>query len=135
VTEFSDAMLSSAQDHFDEAEQHLATLASLVQDYAIPRGEAGCLIGFAKVALDQGDYARASRLLGSVNSSVGPEGKPVLSTMDAVIYFQCTELLRDALDPDTARVTQAEGAALSLKEALEAELIRCGTTAVANPAD
>jgi predicted ATPase/class 3 adenylate cyclase len=134
LDELSEAVLAATQGKFDEAEQHLATMASVMRDFAIPRGEATCIIGFAKVALDRGDYARASRLLAAVNSSVGPEGRFV-THVDAFVYIHCTGVLRDVLDPETAHTTEAEGAALSLKETLDAELMRAGTTALANPAD
>jgi predicted ATPase len=124
--EFSDALLASGQSHFDEAEQHLATMTVVVREFAIPRGEADCLIGFAKVALDQGDYVRASRLLAAVDSSVGPGKRSFRTAMDALVYDLCTRDLREVLDPQAALTLHAEGAALSLKEALDAELIRCG---------
>jgi hypothetical protein len=124
--EFSEAVLASAQGQFDAAERHLATVTSIVQDHAIPFGEAGCLIGFAKVALDSGDYARSSRLLATVKSSVGPGARPRGSLLDALVYAHCTAVLQGALDPESARTTEAEGAALSLKEALDAELSRSG---------
>jgi predicted ATPase len=135
--ELSQAVLASAQGQFDDAEQHLATLTSLVRDFAVPRGEVACLIGFAKVALDRGDYARASRLLAAVNTSVGPEDRPLAygALLDRLVYVHCAEALREVLDPETARTTQAEGAALSLKDALDAELARSGTTAMAKPVD
>jgi hypothetical protein len=131
----SDAVLASALGHVDEAEQHLATAASIARDHAMPRGEAGCLVGFARVALDRGDYARASRLLAAVKASGGPEHWPFRSNFDALVYFRCVEALREVLDSDTARTTQAEGSALSPKDALDAELIRTGTTAMAKEAD
>jgi hypothetical protein len=133
--EFSDALLASAQGQFDEAEQHVVAMSVLVRDFAIPRGEADCLIGFAKVAVDRGDYVRASRLLTAVDASVGPGKRPFRTALDALIYDQCTGVLRHVLDSDTARVTQAEGAALSLKEALDAELMRSAPTATANSAE
>ena len=133
--ELSDALLASARGQFDEAEQHLAAAASLVRDHAMPRGEAGCVVGFAKVALDCGDYARASRLLATVNASGGPEHWPFRSQLDALVYVHCTEALREVLDSDVARTTQAEGGALSPKEALDAELIRSGATAMAERLD
>jgi hypothetical protein len=142
LNELSGAVLASAQGQFDEAQQHLATLTSIVRDHAIPRGEGACLIGFAKVALDRGDYARASRLQAAVSSSAGAGGRPLDSRwpgcgslLDALIYARCSEVLRDVLDPETARTTQAEGSALSLRQALDAELIRGGAAAMARPAD
>jgi hypothetical protein len=135
VDELSRAVLASAQGHFDEAEQHLATLTSVGRDFAIPRGEVACLIGFSKVAVDRGDYPRASRLLAAIRSNVGQEDRRFRTNFEVLVYVHCTGVLRDVLDPETARTTQAEGAALTLKEALEAELIRTGATAGANPTD
>jgi hypothetical protein len=73
--------------------------------------------------------------LAAVDASVGPKDRPFHFATDALIYAHCTALLRGVLDPEIACTTQAEGAALSLKEALDAELIRSGTTAMSNPAD
>jgi predicted ATPase/class 3 adenylate cyclase len=126
IAELSDVVLASALGQFREAEQHLVTMSALLRDFAIPRGEASCLIGFAKVALDRRDYARASRLLAIVDSGVGPEKGPFLTALDALLYVRSTGVLREVLDPEIARSTQAEGAALSLKEALDAELNRSG---------
>jgi hypothetical protein len=128
-------MIASAEGQFDEAVQHLAVLTSVVRDFAMPRGEAACLVGFAKVALDRADYARASRLLGIIDSAAGSGHRPFFSNFDALVYFHCTGVLREVLDPETTRTTQAEGAALSVKEALDAELNRIGTTGAAKPPD
>jgi hypothetical protein len=135
LDELSEALLASALGQFDKAERHLATMASVVRDFAIPGGELPCLIGFAKVALDRGDYARASRLLAAVNSSVRSGDRPFRTHVAALVYDHCTEILRDVLDPESARITQAEGAALSVKEALDCELTRFGAIATAKPAD
>jgi predicted ATPase/DNA-binding CsgD family transcriptional regulator len=134
---FSGAVLASAQGQFDEAEQLLVTLTTAVRDFAAHRPEESSLIGFAKVALDRGDYARASRLLASVNASVGPEDEalPFGTPLVLLVYVHCTEVLQRVLDPETARITQAEGSALSVKEALDPELARSSTTATANPPD
>ena len=133
--ELSQAVLASVLKQFDEAEHHLATLASVVRDQAMPRGEAGCLVGFAKVALDRGDDARASRLLAAVNASFRAGDTPFGSALDALVYVHCARVLGDVPDPYTARTTQPEGAVLSLKEALDSELLRSGMTAMANPAN
>ena len=148
VDEFYWAVLASAQAQFNEAEQHLATAASAVRNFAIPDGEVTCLIGFAKVALDRGDYPRTARLLATVNSGVSQEdrsfgsdgglhlaGPGATTSFNALVYVQCTRVLREVLDQESLRTTQAEGAALSLKEALDAELIRSATMTEANPAD
>jgi hypothetical protein len=135
VHELSEVLLASAQRHFEEAERHLSMLTSLVRDFAIPHREAACLTGFAKVALDRGGYARASRLLAAVKASVGPRDIPFRTNFDALVYNQCAGVLQDVLHPETARTTQAEGAALSVKDALDAELRRSGATATSNPTD
>jgi hypothetical protein len=132
--ELSQAVLASALGQFDEAEQHLATLASVVRDHAMRRGEAGCLVGFAKVAFDRGDHARASRLLAAVSSSAEPGNTPFRSAFDALVYIHCARVLGDVPDP-YARTTQTEGSAVSPKEALDAELIRSSTTVTAKPAN
>jgi hypothetical protein len=134
VTEFSKAVLASAQGEFDQAEQHLATFASLVRAHAVAPAEAGCLIGFAKIAVDRGDFVRASSLLAAVDSSISREDRPVGFGLEDLVYVHCTRVLRDLLDHETARTTQAEGAALSLKDALDAELVRSGTPAITDPA-
>jgi hypothetical protein len=134
VDELSRAVLASAQGHFDEAEQHLATLTSIGRDFAIPRGEVACLIGFSKLALDRGDYPRASRLLAAIRSNVGQEDRRFRTNFEVLVYVHCAGVLQDVLDPKTARTTQVEGAALSLKEALDAELLQSGTTTTADAA-
>jgi hypothetical protein len=133
VDELSQAVLASTLGQFVEAEQHLITLASVVRDHAMPRGEAACLVGFAKVAFDRGDYARASRLLAAVSSSAGPGNTPFRSAFDALVYVHCARVLGDVPDPYVQTI-QAEGAALSLKETLDDELMRSVATAAANPA-
>jgi predicted ATPase len=135
LDELSEAVLASALGQFDQAEQHLATMASLVRDFAIPRGEVTCLVGIAKVALDRHDYTRASRLLAAVDSTFQAGGLPFRTLVDALVYTHCIGVLRDVLDPEIVRTAQAEGAALSVKEALDAEFNRSGTTASARPAD
>jgi hypothetical protein len=135
ISELVETVLASAQGRFDEAEQHLATAASVVRDFAVPRGEAGCLVGFAKVAIDRGEYVRAARLLAVVKANVVSQGRPFQHPLPALVYDLCIEALKNILDPEIARTTQAEGAALSLKEALDAELLRSAMTATANPSD
>jgi predicted ATPase len=129
LDELSEAVLASALGQFDEAEQHLATMASVVRDFAIPRGEVTCLVGYAKVALDRHDYARASRLLTAVDSSFRAGNIRFRTLVDALVYTHCVRVLRDVLDPETMRTAQSEGRALLLKDALDDELIRSGATA------
>jgi predicted ATPase/DNA-binding CsgD family transcriptional regulator len=128
TAELCEATLASTQGQFEEAEQHLSTAVSVVRDFAVFGGEASCLLAFAKFALDRGDYAGASRLLASVKASAGPKDRPFDGPIEALAYNHCTGALQGVLDPETARTTQAEGAALSLKEALDAELSRNTTT-------
>jgi hypothetical protein len=131
TAEFSEVVLASAQGKFDEAEQHLAKADSIARDFALAGAE-HCLLGFAKVAIDRGDYVRASRLVAAVKASGWPQGRGFpASFVEALINDHCNEVLREVLDPESARSAQAEGAALSLKEALDAELIR-GRTATAS---
>jgi hypothetical protein len=133
--ELFQSTLASALGDLDDAEQHLATAVSVVRDFVVPRMEGACLIAFAKVALDPGDYARASRLLATAESSVRPEHRPFQQPPEILVYDHCIGVLRQILDPESLRTTQAEGVALTLKEALDAELSRTGTTTVANSAD
>ena len=117
---------------FDEAEQHLVILTSVVRDFAIPNGEAGCRIGFAKVALDRGDPPRrALGLLAAVKASVDPEDHPFRSTFDALVYAHSARILRNVLDPDSADPSQADRSASSLKESLDDELSRRRTSTAA----
>jgi hypothetical protein len=134
TAELFESTLASALGEFDEAEQHVATAVSVVRDFAVPRMEGACLIAFAKVALDRGDYARASRLLATAESSVRPEDKPFQAPPEILVADHCIGVLRGVLDAETARITQAEGRALSVKQALDGELIRSGATAEATPA-
>jgi predicted ATPase/class 3 adenylate cyclase len=133
--ELSEAVLASASGRFDEAERHLVILSTVVRDFAIPNGEAACLIGFAKLALDRGDLARALRLLDAVKTSAGPEDHPFRSTFDALVYAHCAGVLQKVTDPERAGTSPAGERALSLKEALEAELSRSRTSDLRNPAD
>jgi predicted ATPase/class 3 adenylate cyclase len=133
--ELFESSLASALGEFDEADQHLVNAVAIVRDFAVPRMDATCLIAFAQVAVDRGDYAQACRLLATAESGFRPQDKPFRSPMDALVLAHCARVLREVLDPEVARTTQAEGAALSVKEALDAELSRSGTTTAANPAD
>jgi hypothetical protein len=116
--------------------ERLVAAASFQRDLGggLPRGDATCLILFAKVAIDRGNYPRASQVLAAVNANPGPGGRPFRTTFDGLVYAHCTLVLREALDPAMTRATQAEGSVLSLKEALDAELLRVGTGAMVEPA-
>jgi hypothetical protein len=47
-----------------------------------------------------------------------------IGQMTALLYARCARVLREVLDPERARTAQAKGAAQSVKEALDVELIR-----------
>jgi hypothetical protein len=61
---------------------HLEAMVKVVREYAIPRSEASCLVGFAKLAIDSGDYERASRVLATFRSSAP---MPFRNMMDRVL--------------------------------------------------
>ncbi|HZU77428.1 MAG TPA: hypothetical protein VFA70_11730, partial [Dehalococcoidia bacterium] len=99
--------------------------ASVVRDHAVPHAEAGLLTGFAKVALDRGDHARAARLLAVVRASAGA-GRIVFRThFDWLIYAHTREVLRSVLDAGDAHTYQADAATITLAQAIDAELARC----------
>jgi hypothetical protein len=118
---FRDVLVASATGRADEARQHLDSLVLLVREHAIPLGEPACLIGFALLALDRGDYARASRLL----ATVGAGGFfPFRSHNESLLYRRCVAAASAGLDPDTRRRCRDEGADLTVTEALNNELAR-----------
>ncbi len=94
-------------------------MAKVVREYAIPRSEASCLVGFAKLAMDGGDPERASRLLATVRASAP---MPFHNMMDYVVYRRCLSALMEVLDDETIARTRLEGTSMSVHDALEAEL-------------
>jgi predicted dehydrogenase len=84
-------------------------------------------------ALGRGHHARASRFPGRHQSQPAPTGRGFPGGfLQALIYVHCAAVLREVLDPETARTARAEGSALSLKETLDAELTRIGRTTTGN---
>jgi hypothetical protein len=130
VYESAAAIVASAQGHFAEAREHAATLTDVVRDYAVPYGEATCVIVLAKVALDRGDYPQASRLLAALIASVRPGDIAYRLPFDGIVYDYTREAVHSVLDPDTARRCQAEGAAIAPSQAIDAAL-----RALAGPAN
>jgi hypothetical protein len=118
---FRDVLVASANRHPDAARQHLDALVLVVREHAIPLGEPGCLIGFAVLALERGDHARASRLLATVRAGLSV---PFRSEIEALVYRRCVATARAGLDLDTIRRCRDEGAALTVTEALNNELAR-----------
>jgi predicted ATPase/DNA-binding SARP family transcriptional activator len=117
--EFTMALIASAQGDRKAMRSHLEAMAKVVREYAIPRSEASCLVGFAKLAIDSGDYERASRVLATVRSSAP---MPFRNMMDHVLYRQCVGAVVKALDGKSAARCRLEGTAMSVHEALDAEL-------------
>jgi hypothetical protein len=115
------AVVAMGEGRTAPAAEHLRAVAAIVRDYAIPLGEASCLTGYAALAVKLGEHERASRLLASVKGSAP---FPFRSPPDALLYRQTARGLRDALDPDTAARCRAEGRAIGVSQALDAELAR-----------
>jgi hypothetical protein len=118
---FRDVLAASANGPSDAARQHLDALVLLVREHAIPLGEPACLIGFALLALDRGDHARASRLLATVRAG---GSFPFRSTIEPLVYRRCVVAASAGLDPGSMRRCRDEGAALTVTEVLNNELAR-----------
>jgi hypothetical protein len=115
------AVVAIREGRTDAAFEHLRDEVAVVREYAIPLGEPSCLTGFAALAAKAGDHETASRHLASVRAAAP---FPFRSPADAFVYRQTARAVRDALDPDTAARCRAEGAAIAVSEALDAELAR-----------
>jgi hypothetical protein len=122
VYESAAAIVASAQGHFAEALEHAATLTDVVRDYAVPYGEATCVIVLAKVGLDRGDYPQAVRLLAALTASVGPDRVLYRLPFDGIVYDYTREALHTVVDPDMVRKWQAEGAVIAPSQAIDAAL-------------
>jgi hypothetical protein len=94
----------------------------VVRDYAVPYGEATCVIVLAKVGLDQGNYPQAARLLAALTASVGATSIPYRLPFDRIVYDHTREALHRVLGADNARTCQAEGAATAPGQAIDAAL-------------
>jgi predicted ATPase len=117
--EFTRALIASAEGDRPAMRSHLDAMARVVREYAIPRSEASCLVGFAKLAVDSGEYERATRLLATVRAS---EPMPFRNMMDYVVYRQCRSAVTAVLDGQTIARCRLEGSSTSVPDALEAEL-------------
>jgi hypothetical protein len=118
---FRDVLVASASGHSDAARQHLDALVLIVREHAVPLGEPACLIGFALLALDGGDHARASRLLATVRAG---GFFPFRSHIESLVYRRCVVAASAGLDTATKRRCRDEGAALTVTNALNNELAR-----------
>jgi hypothetical protein len=124
-TRFSHAVLGMVialrEGRTQAAYERLQAVAAIVREYAIPLGETSCLVGFAALAAATEDFDRASRLLASVKAAAP---FPFRTPVEVLVYRQTARAVRYALDPDTATRCRAEGAAVAVSNALDAELSR-----------
>jgi predicted ATPase/class 3 adenylate cyclase len=120
---FLAALIASSEGQTRAMSEHLQALTTLVREFAIPLGEASCLIGFAALAIDENDVERASRLLATVRSAAR---FPFRTPLEVLVYRRCVQAVGRALDSDAARLCRAEGAATPIDDALDAELGRLG---------
>jgi hypothetical protein len=130
--EQASALVASLQGDFDLAEQHLVALTEVARDSSLPNGARSCLIGFCTLAIARGDYQRASRVLASIEATRRkhrPDRQPippVRTQLEMDMYVRCARLLRSVPDQDRLGEYREESAALSVSEALDAELAAIG---------
>jgi hypothetical protein len=119
--EFLAVVIASREARSEAMSKHLQALVTIVREYAIPLGDASCLIGFAALAVNDGDYETASRHLAAVRSAAP---FPFRTPLEVLVYRQLAGTIGSALDRDTAQRCRAEGATTPVTEALNAELAR-----------
>jgi hypothetical protein len=100
-------------------------VAAIVREYAIPLGDVSCLIGYATLAANDGEFETASRHLATARSA---GAFPFRTPLEILLYRTAVAIVRDTLEPGTAQRCRAEGAATSVDEALDAELARRGAS-------
>jgi hypothetical protein len=115
------ALIARNEGRIESAGRHLQAATAVVRELAIPLGEASCLTGFSALAARAGDYERASRDLASIRGSGMFRNR---GAVDVLVYRITSGAVRGALDPETAARCRAEGAAMSVTDALDAELAR-----------
>jgi predicted ATPase len=113
------AVIAIREGRLEAAAEHLRALAAIVREHAIPLGEPTCLTGFAALAATAGDHEEASRLLASVGAAAP---FPFRTPADVLLYRQTLRTVRTALDRDTAARCRAEGAAITVSQALDMQL-------------
>jgi predicted ATPase/class 3 adenylate cyclase len=101
--------------------EHLKGLCAIVRDHAIPRADDDCVTAFAALAAMDHDYERAARLLASARGNRVVVGRIVVS---AAAYRRVRDHVRGHLDRATIARLREEGAAISVSEAIDAELAR-----------
>jgi hypothetical protein len=115
-------LIARNEGRIDDASAHLQTAADTAREHAVPLGETSCLIGFSALAAATGDYERASRDLASARGTSLSAFS--LMTFDPLVYRVSARTVRAALDPKTAARCRADGAAIPVSQALDAELAR-----------
>jgi hypothetical protein len=115
------AVIAMREGRLEAAAEHLHALVAIVREHAIPLGEPTCVTGFAALAACSGDYETASRLLASVRTAAP---FPFRTPADVLLYRQTVRAVRAALDPTTAARCRAEGAAITVTQALAEQLAR-----------
>jgi predicted ATPase/DNA-binding SARP family transcriptional activator len=112
------ALIASNEGRLEDMRAHIKMLVGMAREYAIPLGEESCLIWFAKLAIEEGNPAKASRLLAS--GSAQPFWFRTGLEMEG--YRQCLNAVRASLDHAAIAECRAEGEAISVADALDAEL-------------
>lgn len=113
------AVIAWCERRREDAAGQLRAATALAREYAIPLGETSCLVGFAALAADDGDYETASRHLATVRSS---GAFPFRTPLDVLVYRRVRAAVAEALDRHTAQRCRAQGAASSVRAALDTEL-------------
>jgi predicted ATPase/class 3 adenylate cyclase len=114
-----EVVIAVRNGELEAASEHLRALVAITREYAIPLGEASCLIGFAALAAAAGDNQAASRHLASVRNAAR---FPFRTPVEVLDYRQTVRSVRSALDPQLAARSRAEGAELPVGEALDVAL-------------
>ena len=111
LARFSHALALTGVGRLDDAMQTLREHLTIMERTRIPGGIETSLIALAAIALQRGDPEKASRLLAKAAAGIRN-----LSAGAALRHY--VHLVRQALDRETARRCRAEGAAMSIDEAL-----------------
>jgi hypothetical protein len=113
------SIIDTVDGRIEDAAQELGAAVLVARESAVPLGEESCLIGFAALACKARDFERASRDLASAQGSVPA---PFRDPVDMLLYRMTLRTVRRSLDPETAARCRSAGAAMSVSEALDAEL-------------
>jgi non-specific serine/threonine protein kinase len=117
------AQLLWYEGHYDDAISHLRESLKLNQDVVDPRGVIACLACFAAVAVAQGQFQRAARLMGAVETQLASLGIRLLYT-DKIEYDLRLAELQTKLDPHILKKFWEIGNGMSLDQAIAFALER-----------